>query len=54
VRIGPIPVPFPAPLTAINADEDGYTLLFGEDDHLTDAEFLVVAPEDVRRLANWC
>ena len=41
------------PLTAIRADDDRYILLPGEDDHLTDAEFLIVDPEDVCLLADW-
>jgi hypothetical protein len=41
------------PLTAIHADDDRYIFLPGEDDHLTDAEFLIADPEDVCRLADW-
>lgn len=42
------------PLTAIHVEEDGeqYIFLPGEEDHLTDAEFLIAAPEDVRWLEN--
>lgn len=41
------------PLTAIRADDGRYIFLPGEDDHLTDAEFIVVDPEDVCRLDDW-
>jgi hypothetical protein len=43
------------PLTAIHAEEDGerYIFLPGEDDHLTDAEFLIMSPADVCQLSEW-
>lgn len=41
------------PLTAIRADDDRFIFLPGEEDHLTDAEFLIAAPEDVRQLSEW-
>lgn len=42
------------PLTAIHVEEDGerYIFLPGEDDHLTDAEFLIASPNIVRDLAD--
>lgn len=42
------------PLTAIHVkeDEERYIFLPGEDDHLTDAEFIIAPPEVVRDLAN--
>lgn len=41
------------PLTTVHADDGRCIFLPGEDDHLTDAEFLIAAPEDVRQLADW-
>lgn len=42
------------PLTAIHVEEDEerYIFLPGEDDHLTDAEFIIAPPGVVRDLAN--
>lgn len=43
------------PLTVIHVEEDGerYIFLPGEDDHLTDAEFMIASPNVVRELADW-
>lgn len=43
------------PLTTIHVDEDGerYIFLPGEDEHLTDAEFIITTPEVVCEVANW-
>lgn len=43
------------PLTAIHVDEDReqYIFLPAEEAHLTDAEFIIVPPDDVHRLADW-
>lgn len=43
------------PLTSIHVEEDGerYIFLPGEDDHLTDAEFLIASPNAVRDLSDW-
>lgn len=42
------------PLTAIHVEEDEerYIFLPGEDDHLTDAEFLIASPDSVRDLSD--
>jgi len=43
------------PLTTIPVEQDGegYIFLPGEEDHLTDAEFLIATPEDVCWLEDW-
>jgi hypothetical protein len=43
------------PLTAIHVEEDEeqYIFLPGEDDHLTDAEFIIASPGSVRELSDW-
>lgn len=42
------------PLTAIHVEEDGerYIFLPGEDDHLTDSEFIIASPDVVRDLSD--
>lgn len=43
------------PLTAIHVDEDEEQFIFlpGEDDHLTDEEFIIASPASVRELSDW-
>ena len=43
------------PLTTIHVEEDGeqYILLPREEDHRSDAEFMVASPGSVRWLADW-
>jgi len=43
------------PLTAIHTDEDAERFIFlpGENDHLTDAEFLIMSPDEVCALSEW-
>lgn len=43
------------PLTAIHIDEDKeqYIFLPGEDDHLTDEEFIIASPGSVRDLLDY-
>lgn len=43
------------PLTAIHVEEDEERIIFlpGEDDHLTDAEFIIASPGSVRELSDW-
>jgi len=42
------------PLTLVHVDEDDeqYIFLPGEEDHLTDSEFIIASPESVRSLAE--
>lgn len=44
-----------APLTSIHVDEDGeqYIFLPGEEEHLTDAEFMIAPPDAVSDLSEW-
>jgi hypothetical protein len=43
------------PLTAIHVEEDEEQFIFlpGEDDHLSDAEFIIASPGLVRELPDW-
>ncbi|APE95077.1 hypothetical protein [Halodesulfurarchaeum formicicum] len=43
------------PLTAIHVEEDGEQFIFlpSEDEHLTDAEFIIASPSSVRQLSDW-
>lgn len=43
------------PLTAFHVDEDGerYIFLPGEEDHLTDEEFIIAPPDAISDLSEW-
>lgn len=42
------------PLTVVRVDEDGekYIILPGEEEHLSDSEFMIATPESVRQLED--